>query len=766
MSCPVIDGPGLAAVAAAVAAGQASARATVRQRAEMGVRRASDALSAAHDRYDGVLAGQAALRAGAAWAGQADAELAAARASVEEAEATLDACQAEQRRALAQLDRVVEQRATAAAAMTEAEQQLGDLGVAEMDESGLRRELEASGQAVRAAQAAHEAAVSALQERQAELARASERRAMLAEALGEGGTEPGDLAAVDAVAAALEAWDAAASLAGPDATATALADAWTDLQADLAGVAATAPLPDRAALIAAEARVVEAGTALARLEAETGAGALQPETRAAIEAAHEAVLAAEERAGRRLGGGGARRELERARAHEEDLLAHYGFATYIDVVLTGGRAHRDSPELLHAARTYRHAVAERDALVAATAARPELAYLDGERTRLHGHCVEVLGVDPGDDVVGLLRAHPAVPAPIVEALRDALAEVGVRPVGISLPEAASGWLAGHRSAITERERRQGSAAEAQAEVDELAGEIARLQGEVDAAESAVADAAQALEMAGRSVSAFESELSMRADEDAKRLQRFAAAEQLRHQIAALSSTLVSAEQEARGALERATTALAEADAALDRATARVADVGRRARSLVETLPADQRPEGDPVADLPDLAARLEARAEGCTEQLAQAESGRAAAAHDHAEAVAALEAAVAAASQVQPEDHLEALRAELAAGDDVIVLDEPFDQRPAEQRAELREIVLEASRRRAVVLLTADPELLGWAIELPASEGAVVAVDALNLKCADADEQEVNRAVLELSDAVEPSADAVPTPSARWAGHR
>lgn len=767
ITCSVLDSAALGEEASGVAAGHASRRAAARQRAELEVRRATDAVAVAERRLAEVHEAQEALRAGATWAGQADAELAAAREAVAEAEAAVETSQADQRRALAQLDRVVEQRATAAAAMSEAEQQLGGLGVAEMDESGLRRELEASGHAVRAAQSRHEAAVAERDERRAELARAIARQEALLEAAGIDPTVLDDGATVEAVSAALEAWWAAATLAGTDPTATALADAWTDLQADLAGVAASGPLPDKADLIAAEARVVEAGAALARLESETGAGALQPETRAAIDAAHEAVLAAEERSGRRLGGAGARRELERARAHEEELLARYGFATYIDVVLTGGRAHRDSPELLHAARTYRNVVAERDALLAATAARPELAYLDGERTRLHAHCTEVLGCDPGDDVVGLLRDHPEVPAPVVAALRDALAAAGVRPVGISLPDAAAAWLAGQEAALVERDQRAASSAAAHAEAQEVAADLARLTALVEAAEAAASESAQALEMAGRSVSAFESELSMRADEDAKRLQRFAAAEQLRRQIEAVSATLATAETEARQALERASTALAEADAALDRANQRATEVGRRARGLVEALPVDQRPEGDPVADLTGLAGRLEAAATALSAQVERAEQVRADAEGERRAVLEALEAAVAVAGEVQPSDHRDALQAALSAGAGVLVLDEPFQGRPPTEVPELREVVLAASRRRPVVLLTADLELLGWAIELPAGEASVVPIDALNLTCPDAEEQGVNRAVLELSDDAEPSADEAPTLSApRGAGHR
>src|SRR5207249_12308939 len=51
-------------------------------------------------------------------------------------------------------------------------------------------------------------------------------------------------------------------------------------------------------------------------------------TVAALEAAHEAVLEAEERAERRLAGRGARQRLEQARAAEQELLDRLGLPSY------------------------------------------------------------------------------------------------------------------------------------------------------------------------------------------------------------------------------------------------------------------------------------------------------------------------------------------------------------------------------------------------------------------------------------------------------
>src|SRR3546814_1682641 len=69
--------------------------------------------------------------------------------------------------------------------------------------------------------------------------------------------------------------------------------------------------------------------------------------------------------------------------------------------------------------------------------------LASERDRLRAHAAQVLGVDPGSDVVSLLRTHTGVPSRLVDQLREALAGLGVRPVGVALDEAARAWLAEH-----------------------------------------------------------------------------------------------------------------------------------------------------------------------------------------------------------------------------------------------------------------------------------------------------------------------------------
>lgn len=135
------------------------------------------------------------------------------------------------------------------------------------------------------------------------------------------------------------------------------------------------------------------------------------------------------------------------------------------------------------------------------------------------------------------------------------------------------------------------------------------------------------------------------------------------------------------------------------------------------------------------------------------------------EAAAAVTAAEAVLEGPQPEDHLDALRGVLEESDRVVVLDEPVLDASVPREA-LCEILM-AAGTRPVVLLTEDPELLGWAIELPSDRGRVVPIDALNLGPEPADEEAMERAIVELSDqdsSVDVEAPIPPAP--RWAGRR
>src|SRR3546814_1375965 len=85
---------------------------------------------------------------------------------------------------------------------------------------------------------------------------------------------------------------------------------------------------------------------------------------------------------------------------------------------------------------------------------------------------QVLGCCAGSDCKSLPRSHPGVPSRLVDRPREALAGLGVRPVGVALDEAARAWLAEHGPTSGPAEGDAGAAraerlAEIDARIDEL-----------------------------------------------------------------------------------------------------------------------------------------------------------------------------------------------------------------------------------------------------------------------------------------------------------
>lgn len=738
----ILGAEDLANAATDLAAERSPYRAAARARLDAVAARAAHDLDTARSQLEHLGSSRQTLLDGAQWALDTDHNLPAHVEAVDAARVTLEARQADQRAARAGLDRVLEQRTAASVAMQDADGQLDEIDAAGMDENGLRRELEAAGQAVRTAHDAHAAAVARVQEVAGEHQALQGRCALVRERLA--GCHAGGLHAdadFDRVQAGLDAWSDAVHGAGPDAYAQALADAFADLQADLAELqlhSGSSPDPD--ALSRAQEAVDQAAKALHRLEGEVVAPALTPADRAEIDAAHAAVDAAAGRTDRHLGKASAQRKLDQARAIEQALLGRFGFGSYLDVVLTGGRAATTSPERLTAERAYVAAKSASDGLQRAQRSSPEMDHLRSERARLVAHAVDHLGVDPGDDAIALLRSHLQMPASVVAGLRAALASVGVAPVGVSLPVAAQEWLQRQTVAAAEHRRERAEAEELAVELDALVVRLAELADELAAARQLEAAAAEQLDLATRSVGAVEAELSARAGEDTSRLKRFVAAEQLRTQVEALTATLCRAEHEARAQFDGASEAAAEAEVAFDRAQSAIADLARRARTLAEELPIDRRPSGDRLATLVPLAGLLREHVDVLQPVIDDAEAAVAAASVKVDRAFAAAEAAGTGSDGPRPEDFADGLKGLLEAhGHHLIVLDDPFGPIDHALRPTLLELLLGHKDPGPLVLLTEDPEILGWAIGLPAEQGAVASADSvLNLSPRKADTKASN----------------------------
>ncbi len=759
------------AAAEDLAAERAGDRTAQRARLDAAADRAGADRDAALGAVEDVRARHLRVLEGAAWAETAEAGQATLRSSVAAALSALESRRHEHRAARTALERVMEQRAAATAAIEQADRELAELVGVGMDETGLRRELEASGHAAREILDRHSEASARIEELEAERVEIERRIEELRHELTARPVADvvADPAALERVRAALDRYEDEAIGNGFDQRAKALADAFTDLGADLDEVIGRAPArPDDAALRAAEERAERAAADLARLELAAKAGGLTAADRAEIDAAHAAVSAAEEAAQRRIGGGGARRRLEQAREAERELLARHGFSAYLDVVLGGGKVDSHRPERLEAERVYVRACADRDALRAALdaslGASPELAYLESEQLRLVAHAAEVLDVDALDleglvredreALVRLLRGQRLVSPARRSDLRQALGSAGVVPApGDPLAVCAARWLEAHEhDAPSTMPAREPSRADTEAELSMLEHRGEQLADELTAARDREVQAASELEQARRSVGAFEAELSARAGEDEQRIHRFAAAEQLRRQVEALAATLTRAEHDAREALDRATEAVGAAEVSYDRAGAALTELGRQARRLVGELPPDRRPEGDALAVLAELAARLRSHAEILEVDLAAAVSALELAEQAQREALAAAQAVGTGQDGPRHEDLEDAVASLVSTPAALLVLDDPCSHLPDDLQDRFRTELIERTTAGPVLLLSEDPGVLGWAIELPADGAMVLPADSLlNLVPPAADTD---------------GADAPTSPAPRWAGHR
>ena len=724
-------------------------------------KRAAVAARATHDfdtarlQLDHLTGRRTALIDGAQWASGLGEELAAREAALAAAAEALDAAQHERRAAQQDIDRVMEQRAAAAAAIEEADRELAEMAGSGMDETALRRELEAAGQAVQQARDAHDEARARLEELQLEATGLRVRREALAP------ETPAVEADVD-VELVRAVHDALGSVQGVridgevDREAASLADAWTAITDDLRTMAAPGAAAD-GSLAAAERRLAAATEALVAMDEAVAASTLAPADRAALDAAHAELLEAEEAVTRRRVTGSAKRRLEQAQAAERALLDQHGFGSYLDVVLTGGRSVASDPAREQAEREHFEAKLAVEALRRIAPSSPEAIELRAERDRLHRQVTELLGVDPGDAVVPLLRSHRPVSPLLQVELKEALERVGIRPVGISLEAAAESFLSVHPLPDLDAEPIDTST-HGDASRLELAAIEARtvaLEAELADAEAQVDRTAEELQMAERSVGAFENELTVRAGEDLSRLQRFAAAEQLRAQIEAVAATLRRAEEAARSTLAEVEQSVTAAEATFDSASADLSDLARRARQLAEELPIDQRPEGEVLGSLDVLCERLRAHADVLQPELDQAEVALAAATRRMDEALDAAQALGPKGAGPIAEDLCDGLAGllEVEPRDTVLLLDEPFVGVDTDVRGQLLERVRAVSADRQVVLLTADADVLGWAIELPAEEATALPADALLAR--------LRRSNEGLPAATEPTTPGAPTESAK-----
>jgi hypothetical protein len=651
--------------------------------------------------------------------------------AAEEARRTLDARRADVEGARGKLVLVEEQREAAGMMIDDAARQLRDLETSELDETTLRRELEMANHALQDAEVAHaEASVALRALEQAGASRAAMRDHVLYERAELVARVEAPMTDGQAIRDALAAFDDDTRSGEPDLVARELAREWIEVDGELERIEAALPDPPSPdELAAAERRLAQIDQTIADLESADRRAELVPYARDEIEAAHEAVLEAEEDVDQSGGHEDDLARLHQAREHEHAVLRHHGYENYLDVILAGPRPDGDAQaDLLDALRARRVAEDTVAALRAAGDPPAIVTTLRSRRDRIYREAADLLGCDPGPNVAELLYAHPVVPATRTRHLADTLASYDIVPVGVAVREAAVAWLVDQDRDLAERDEYRREIERLDRDLEALDDEEARARVEIEhmqaVASSAHADVGATLHR----VRMLEDELSDRASQDERRLQRIGAAEQLRAQIAAVSEALQRSEDEYSTSLAAAESAVVAAEASVERATAALSDAVRRLRRISEALPPALRPRAgdDPLGELPRLRETLAAEVERAEVALASATEDLERARADIDETQAQLDdhLTVVPTDDIGDEDLRQAIVDLVGGGDDPAVLDDPFVDFP-EARSDLLDQLVVATERRPVVLLTDDSDTLGWAISLPDHLGAVTRLAAL-----------------------------------------
>jgi hypothetical protein len=234
--------------------------------------------------------------------------------------------------------------------------------------------------------------------------------------------------------------------------------------------------------------------------------------------------------------------------------------------------------------------------------------------------------------------------------------------------------------------------------------------------------AEELQLAQGSVAAVESELSQRATRDAVRADEAEALADMRSQIDGATGSLVVAQQAAQCEMDRTAEGCASAEGNLEAAELMVRGTARKVRQLAEELPGADRFAGDPLEDLAGLVGRLKDQATSLDPARSQAETDVAATARRLADARAAALVAETVVDEGVSEDLVAGLETVLQAADPdrLVVLDEPFGDLAVATTGALLRTLLHASEDRPIVVLSEDPNILAWAIELPAPAGLAI----------------------------------------------
>jgi len=645
--------------------------------------------------------------------------------TADEAERNLEDCRTELENARDRLALVQEQQHAATRAIEDAQSQLDELGASELDENSLRRELEKAGHELRSAEAAHNEVQGALHSIETSAAERAALRTQL-------GHERADLVArMEApvydpgpVQDALAGFDAETQPGQLDIVAQDLAREWAEVDDELARIESALPSPpSNDELNTAQHDLAEIEHLVAELEASSHQGRLHPAARDEIERAHEAVLDAEEALDQSGGHPDAAAYLHQARLAEQQVLAGYGYETYLDLIMAEPEPDEAQSELLDALRAKRIAEDTLTSLWAATEPPQIVLALRARRDRIFREAADLLCVDPGDHIAELLYAHPVVPPHRTRDLANALANYGIYPVGISVRDAAISFLLDLERELEGRDAVWQDVERLDQELVALDDEDARDNEEAQQFIEASYLTAADLEAATDRVEQLEREMVERTSHDERRIQRVAAAEQLRAQIAAVTEALERSDEEYHVGVSEAEASATAAEAALERATAALSDAIRKLRRISEALPPALRPKpsNDPLGELPLLRETLAGEVERADVALSTStrDLERARADIDRTQAELDAHLTTLPTDELVTDDLRRAVSQMLGSSGYPAVLNDPFADYDVDEREELLEALVDSTARRPVVLLTDDLETLGWAISLPDDVGTV-----------------------------------------------
>ena len=238
---------------------------------------------------------------------------------------------------------------------------------------------------------------------------------------------------------------------------------------------------------------------VARLESEHTPRTIDPDDRAALEAAQNEVLEAEERmGGSLLGGRSAERRMEQAIDARQEILDRIGLPTYsafVMAVTVGSVDPTVERELEQARKDLEATEAEFAEAVDLLEKDPARSMLNLRSEEIVTRAAELLGRDPGPDVVGELLAFKSAreATATIDDLRHHLEREGLLVPGLELTdtevcELAAAWLEEMAIAVLATDERV-------AEEAELRDRLAAAEREGVATEGAEPQPAEAVQPA-------------------------------------------------------------------------------------------------------------------------------------------------------------------------------------------------------------------------------------------------------------------------------